>query len=248
MLDQLLAMRLLDHFRSILLPSLQLLLAAPTPPHTPVRCTAGGRGSLGMARPEAAGVKLQIWFGFGELVVMAWGGGWGGVTSAMLSRGGCRAHWGYWVWQLQEGKNRLGLSEGKHGGTCPGPSCWCQGKGRGLSLSHSVSTSLVLMCGSAWAQHIWQAVLCSSSPCSWGDEEASHGWAVARGGFPDPLEVLLSLGKQELGTALGVQHRGVQTCLVPTARSSSGGWWRKLGCSSGFALPSLESFRPLGSC
>lgn len=46
---------------------------------------------------------------------------------------------------------------------------------------------------------------------------------MVRGGFPDPLDVLLPLGKQGLGTALGEQHRGVQSCIVPAAKSSSGG-------------------------
>lgn len=51
--------------------------------------------------------------------------------------------------------HRLRLAEGKPGRCAMVPLADAK-EGEDLSLAQSVSTSLVLICGSAWAQHVWQ--------------------------------------------------------------------------------------------
>lgn len=131
------ALPLLDHFRSV-------------SPSSNSSIRAGE--SLGLAQPEAAGglrwwdplslgkvcaaaflvlmenslgamMKLQVQFGFGELMVMARGrglvrGDFGDAQQKRTQISLCDC-----TQELQEGMNKLGLLKGTHGGNCPGPSC-----------------------------------------------------------------------------------------------------------------------------
>lgn len=122
--------------------------------------------------------KLQLWSGCGEVMAMAWAGQ-GRAAPAMLSRWGCKVHWGCCSWQLREGLHRLRLAEGKPGGCAAVPRADAK-KGEDLSLTQSFSISLILIWMSLGSAHratqhcrfLGHSVLCNPVPCSWRNEEA----------------------------------------------------------------------------
>lgn len=68
-------------------------------------------------------MKLQVQFGFGKLMVMAWETGLGHGDFSITQQKRTQISLCNCIREPQEGMNRLGLLKGMRGGTCPGPSC-----------------------------------------------------------------------------------------------------------------------------